>query len=204
MAVAYIPGDVLPGQAPDGMIIRVVSSDLMMTRHLSLSAAQRAKEAAPKSSGASARGIEGIYGPGWFGIRWEHPYLWYQDQGIGPYTMHSLKGKVIPMWVEDEDGSEASKIPSKDRVKRTRTTVDGRRQVLIFRKATKPGAPGRIGKRTRSADGRIAKGNVGVKWRHPGLPTKGFLSDAVSSAVSSAVDSPVPHGEVQPVSLRRR
>lgn len=116
---------------------------------------------------------------------------------------YTLTHNTIPMWVEDEDGTEARKIPLRDRSRRTRVTRDGRRQVLIFRKATKPGAPGRIGKRTRDANGRIAKGNVGVKWRHPGLPRRGFLSSAVTES-ASALRGVSAHGDVRAVSLRER
>ena len=88
----------------------------------------------------------------------------------------SLKGKVIPMWVSDDDGSLKAKNPKIE----TRTREDGSQQVLIFRRATRPGAPGRISKRDEL--GRIAKGNVGVKWRHPGLGAKLFLEYGIHMA----------------------
>lgn len=203
MPVTYVPRDVSPGQLPDGIILNVATTNLRLLSNLADTAASKAKEGSPKSSGRASDSIQPIYGPGWFGIKWDQPYLWYQDQGIGPYTMRSLRGKVIPMWIEDEDGTEARKIPLRDRARRMRVTRDGRRQVLIFRKATKPGAPGRIGKRTRNADGRIAKGNVGVKWRHPGLPRRGFLSSAVTES-ASALRGVSAHGDVRAVSLRER
>lgn len=203
MAVTYVPRDVASGQIPDGIIMNVPTTNLQLLKTLAGNAAESARAGAPKSSGKAAEGIEAIFGPGWFGIRWSHPYLWYQDQGTGPHTMRALRGKTIPMWVDDDGGSQTAKIPAKDRLKRARVTKDGRRQILIFRKATKPGAPGRIGKRTRGPDGRIAKGNVGVKWRHPGLPHKGFLSAAVVDS-ASAVRGISAHGDARAVSLRAR
>lgn len=139
-----------------------------------------------------------------FGITWEEHYLWYQERGIRPFTNLALAGKTIPMWVNDEDGSEAQKIPAADRERRTRRTQDGRQQVLIFRKAapigsTKtvtnrqgrrvvvprsyPGAPGRISQRDQF--GRIVGGNVGVRWRHPGMGGKDFMMDSLRQAASS-------------------
>jgi hypothetical protein len=56
--------------------------------------------------------------------------------------------------------------------------------------ASYPGAPGRIGRReaaqpyTRggSSGGQIAGGNVGVRWRHPGLAPRKFLNNSLTLA----------------------
>lgn len=185
-------------------------------------AVKQAQHDAPKLTGASATRLEPVWGSGYFGIKFHDPYVWYQEQGIKPFVMKSLAGKVIPMWVDDRDGKLKRNNP---KIKQ-RVTKDGRKQVLIFRKAARkgqrklvttrshhkvwrteeypgakvprgntrsvprsyPGAPGRINKRTpsaplsRSGAGRIAGGNVGVRWRHPGLAPKNFLHHAVVTA----------------------
>jgi len=138
-------------------------------------AVRYAKMEIPKFWSARKR-IKPVYGEGWYGITWSDSYLWFQDQGIRAFTMNSLKGKTIPMWVSDDDGSLRANNPKIE----TRIRDDGSQQVLIFRKATRPGAPGRISKR--DENGRIAKGNVGVKWRHPGLESKNFLLHGVQRA----------------------
>jgi hypothetical protein len=120
------------------------------------------------------------------GMASHNSYVWFQEQGIRPFTMFALQGKTIPMWVDDLDGSERAKNPKA----KTRLTLSGKTQVLIFRKAVQPGAPGRISKRETSRPfttpgkvaGAVAKGNVGVKWRHPGLAPRKFLNHAVSLA----------------------
>lgn len=181
---------------------------------VALSALAVARYSAPKLSGSAAAHLEAIWGRTYFGLRWQDSYLWYQEMGIRPFVMRSLAGKVIPMWVEDQDGSLRRQNP---KIK-SRTTADGRLQVLIFRKAAKvgarkpakgqalrraakrtattqrpigtvpasyPGAPGRINRRTpgrpfsTQGGGQIARTNVGVRWRHPGLYPRGFLHNAL-------------------------
>jgi len=156
----------------------------------------------PRVTSVSAFSLTPIAGEGWFGLSWTHPHIWYQEMGIRPFTMRSLAGKTIPMWVNDPHGE----LARKQKRPRTRVTADGRSQTLIFRRAAKfgqrkqvwqqvqgqmvrrtvpmsyPGAPGRIAVNRsqglmRQGDvnpgqgnpGWIAKGNVGVRWRHPGL-----------------------------------
>jgi hypothetical protein len=130
----------------------------------------------PKCSGNAANRLQPLYGKSYFGVYFADNYTWFQENGIRPFTMRSLQGKVIPMWINDPGGLERAKNPKA----RIRTTVDGRTQVLIFRKATNPGAPGRIS--VRGGGGRIGQGNVGVKWRHPGIQPKFFLNRAISLA----------------------
>jgi hypothetical protein len=120
------------------------------------------------------------------GMASHNSYVWFQERGISAFTMWSLAGKTIPMWVDDPSGSEREKNPRA----RTRITFSGKVQVLIFRKATAPGAPGRISRREAGRPfttagrvaGAIARGNVGVKWRHPGLAPRRFLNHAMSVA----------------------
>jgi hypothetical protein len=120
------------------------------------------------------------------GMASHNSYVWFQEQGIRAFTMWSLKGKVIPMWVDDPTGTEREKNPKAQ----TRVTLSGKTQILIFRRATNPGAPGRIAKREAPQPwttagrrpGAHARGNVGVKWRHPGLAPRKFLNHAVGAA----------------------
>lgn len=145
------------------------------------------------------------------GMASHNSYVWFQEQGIRAFTMFSLAGKTIPMWVDDPTGTEREKNPGA----KTRTTLSGKVQVLIFRRAAMPGqtikrrrkvadgtyeeyavpasypgAPGRIGKREaaqpRTTPGRrpgaIARGNIGVRWRHPGLAPRKFLNHAMTLA----------------------
>lgn len=168
---------------------------------------------APKLSGLSSSRFEPIWGTGWYGIQWFDRYVWFQEQGIRPFTMRSLQGKVIPMWIDDPYGEEGRANPDAKR----RETADGRQQVLIFRRAANsgerrrrtvrrngvtyevdapasyPGAPGRINRRWAKTPfmnegrlaGRIARGNVGVRWRHPGTEGKYFLWEALTAVAAS-------------------
>lgn len=176
--------------------------DVAFTELLAERATALAKADAPRFSGASARRMEAVWGHDYYGVLWKDNYVWFQEMGISPFLMNSLQGKTVPLWVEDADGSIRAKNPKVE----TRTSVDGRTQVLIFRKVAHkgerknvtrriggmdrqvsvprsyPGAPGRINRRVRTGEGvgRIAKGNVGVRWRHPGLDGKFFIHDALA------------------------
>jgi hypothetical protein len=124
--------------------------------------------------------------------------------------MTKLAGKTIPMWVNDEFGTERQKNPKA----KTRVTLSGITQVLIFRRAANvgetrtvrtkvagqwvtrtvpksyPGAPGRISAREAGRPqttpgrrpGAIAPGNVGIRWRHPGLAPRLFINHAITLA----------------------
>ena len=181
---------------------------------------------APRLTGASSGRLVAVSGDDYFGILWLDNYVWFQEMGINPFLMNSLQGKTIPMWVEDTDGSLARKNPS---IKR-RTTIDGRNQVLIFRKVAKkgerktvkrriagidqyvstprsyPGAPGRINKRVPGTPlskggvgGQIARGNVGVRWRHPGLGAKMFMHQGL---LRSAREVGLPQGPIYVAEVR--
>jgi hypothetical protein len=167
----------------------------------------------PKLTGRAASRLYPLYGSGWFGVGWLDSYTWYQEQGIRPFTMTSLAGKTIPMWVDDPTGTERERNPRA----RVRTTMSGKVQVLIFRRAATPGqrvtrrrkkadgtteeytapasypgAPGRISRRQAGQPwttqgrtwGAIAAGNVGVRWRHPGLAPRRFLNHAMALAAA--------------------
>lgn len=131
---------------PDRLYVLAPGLDRAQTRPLANQSAAFARAISPKLSGRGAQGIKPYYGDGYFGVRWDRSYIWWQEQGINPFTMHKLAGKVIPMWIDDPTGSEARKNPKA----KTRVTVSGRRQVLIFRKASKHGERKRVAVRDRS------------------------------------------------------
>lgn len=202
-------------ERPDRLIMMVSSLTAGGTYGMAQDAARRARQLAPKLTGQMASRIVPVYGTGWFGVAWQDNYAWFQEQGIRPFTMTRLAGKVIPMWLDDPYGTIAQQNPKAQ----TRTTVSGRTQVLIFRTAAPagsyktikkrvakgqyeeiqvprswPGAPGRIGTREIGrplttpgrVGGRIARGNIGVRWRHPGLAPRLFLNHAMTQAATAA------------------
>lgn len=197
---------------PDRMIMLVPGLSGARARIIANAAVKECRRKMPKASGQSMNKIYPLYGKGFFGIGFSTPIIWFQENGIRPFTMTSLAGKTIPMWIDDPTGTERQRNPKA----RVRTTLSGKVQVLIFRKvaqigqmktvkrrnkvtgtmevtsvpASYPGAPGRIGTREAGkpnttsgrVGGRIAKGNVGVKWRHPGLAPKKFLNNSITVA----------------------
>lgn len=69
------------------------------------------------------------------GMGSHNTYVWFQDHGIRAFTMNSLQGKTIPMWIDDPTGQERAKNPKA----KTRTTESGKQQILIFRKVAMKG-----------------------------------------------------------------
>lgn len=203
---------------PDRMIMFVDGLSPEDARYLALDALYRARQTMPRVTGATANRMQPIHDEGYFGIYFPDPHVWFQEHGTRAFTMRSLAGKVIPMWVDDLDGSKRTKNPKA----KTRQTEDGRFQVLIFRRAAKigqrkmvrrrnrvsgqieersvpasyPGAPGRIANRFtgqgfqgsagNAQRGQIGTGNVGVRWRHPGLRGSQFLNGAIAGAAFRA------------------
>ena len=200
---------------PDRILVLTEPMIFAETAVLSESAVDAARKLMPKVTGSLAMGLRMMYGASFFGIYFPDRRVWFQEQGTRPFTMNRLAGNTVPMWVEDRDGSLRRDNP---KIK-VRTTVDGRTQVQIFRKAatrgarkqvTKrmpgggtrvasvpasyPGAPGRIVKRQAAQPfttpgtlgGQIAGGNVGVRWRHPGLTGRKFLNAALTQVVTDA------------------
>lgn len=199
-------------ETPDRIIMLVPKMTPGRARTCALAAVQECRRKMPKMSGASAARLQPLYGKGYFGIRWADSYVFFQDHGIRPFTMRNLAGKTIPMWIDDPTGQERAKNPRA----RVRTTMSGKTQVLIFRRAANmgqrvtkygrdsqgnrvvvsdkpasyPGAPGRIANReaaspntrTGKLGGQVARGNVGVRWRHPGIAPRLFLNNAVTLA----------------------
>lgn len=205
--------------APDRLIMLVPGLSGSKARNLANAALREARRVMPKLTGTSASRMFPLYGSGYFGLGWTDSYVWFQEQGIRPFTMFSLAGKTIPMWVDDPTGTEREKNPRA----KTRVTMSGKVQVLIFRKAAMPGqmktvsrkvaggtyeqkqvpmsypgAPGRISKREAPAPwttagrvaGQIARGNVGVRWRHPGLAPRKFLNHSLAFAAQQGGISP--------------
>ena len=204
---------------PDRLIMLVPGLSGSRARNLANAAVKEARRVMPKLTGAAANRMFPLYGSGYFGIGWQDSYVWFQEQGIKAFTMFSLAGKTVPMWIDDPTGTERERNPRA----RTRVTMSGKTQVLIFRKAAMPGqmrtvrkkvaggtyeekqvpmsfpgAPGRISKREAPAPwttpgrvaGAVARGNVGVRWRHPGLAPRKFLNHALAFAAQQGGISP--------------
>lgn len=197
---------------PTRMYMDVPGLDAIDAHILALEAVDVAYSLIPKFSGRLARSLRPLWGNGYFGISWRDPAVWYQEVGIRPFTMRSLAGKTIPMWIKDPDGEERKKNPKAE----VKVGEDGVVRVLVFRRAAKqgqrkvvmrsgvqtsvprsyPGAPGRISVREAAAPytregkvgGRIAgdmegiRRNVGVRWRHPGLTGRSFLFQGLVKA----------------------
>lgn len=204
-------------EVPDRLVMEVPGLSEDETDALGAYAVEMAQRYAPKLTGASSARMVAISGEGWFGVQWFDPQIWFQEHGIRSFTMRKLAGKVIPMWIDDPTGKVRKENPKA----RTRTTKSGKVQVQIFRRAAKmgqrrtevragvpvdvpasyPGAPGRIAVREAGkpwtsigrVGGRIAPGNVGVRWRHPGLLGRSFIYRAL---VQTAFIHHVEPGEI--------
>lgn len=196
---------------PDRLLMLVKGVSGPRARNMANTAVREARRVMPRLTGQAASRLFPLYGSGFFGVGWQDNYVWFQEQGIRPFTMFSLAGKTIPMWVDDPAGTEREKNPKAQ----VRTTMSGKTQVLIFRRAAMPGerrtrrrkvadgtyeeytvaasypgAPGRISKREAAqpwttpgrTPGAIARGNIGVRWRHPGLAPRLFLNHAMTLA----------------------
>lgn len=202
--------------APDRMIMLVQELEDNDARYIAIDSVAHARQLMPRVTGSTASRLTPIYGEGYFGIYFPDSWTWFMEHGTRPFTMRSLAGKTIPMWINDWDGSVRSKNPKA----RVRTTEDGRVQVQIFRRAARigqrkivkrmnkrtkqmesvsvpasyPGAPGRIARRVAPAPwtpegqrgGQIGAGNVGVRWRHPGLRAMQFMNAAMATAAFEA------------------
>lgn len=197
---------------PDRLIMLVNGLSGARARTIANAAVREARKRIPKMTGQAGSRLFPLYGKGYFGVGFLDSYVWFQENGIQPFTMTNLAGKTIPMWIDDPTGTERVKNPKA----KTRVTMSGKTQVLIFRRvaqigatrtktrrnprtgetqqstvpASYPGAPGRIAVReaarpwTRQGKvgGQIARGNVGVRWRHPGLAPRKFLNFSITLA----------------------
>lgn len=160
-----VPGPVRASGSvlPDRLYVLAPGYKRNQTRLLANQSAALARALSPKLSGRGAQGIKPYYGDGFFGVKWDRSYIWYQEAGINPFTMLRLAGKTIPMWIDDPTGAEQRANPKA----KTRVTVNGRRQVLIFRKAAKPGERKRVAVRDRSGRLRYWRD---VPKSYPGAP----------------------------------
>lgn len=176
------------------MIVLMDYNDITVMETLANRAVEVARRLLPKITGGLARSIEPVFGNDFWGLYFPDKRAWYLEKGTNPFTMKNLAGKTIPMWIDDPDGEVAKGEGPKAK---TRVTADGRRQTLIFRRAAPigsrkmifkrgqwisvprsyPGAPGRIA--NRAGNGRISAGNVGVRWRHPGIGPRFYLNRAI-------------------------
>jgi hypothetical protein len=195
---------------PDRAVMVIDNLDDKTASYLAWEAVSQARQAIPRVTGRTALRLQPIWGNEYFGIWFPDNYVWYMEKGTKPFTMRSLAGKTIPMWVEDPGGQLRAKNPKM----KVRRTEDGRTQVLIFRRAAKigqrkqvfkknrltgqyesrsvaasyPGAPGRIANRIPGqpftprgkVGGRISGGNIGVRWRHPGLQAAQYINSALA------------------------
>lgn len=219
MAALLQAQEIVISPAPDRMILVVEGLRGPRARGLANTALREARRVMPKLTGRASSRLFPLYGSGYFGVGWLDNYVWFQEQGIRAFTMFALAGKVIPMWVDDPTGTERQKNPKAQ----VRTTMSGKEQVLIFRRAAMPGtrrtvtrkgangstetytvpasypgAPGRISRRETAQPlttqgkrpGAIAKGNVGVRWRHPGLSPRMFLNHSITLAAGQAGIAP--------------
>src|SRR5690348_5087562 len=147
---------------PDRLIMLVPSLKGGRARSVANTAVREARRVMPKLTGRAASRLFPLYGTGYFGIGWADSYVWFQEQGIRSFTMWNLAGKTIPMWIDDPTGEELQKNPRA----RTRLTMSGKQQVLIFRKAAMPGTMRTV--RRKVADGQYEEYQVPASY--PGAP----------------------------------
>lgn len=201
---------------PDRLIVIIPGMKAPQARVIANAAVRLARRNAPKLTGDGARRMQPLYGKGFYGIYFGYSYMWFQEAGIRPFTMTKLAGKTIPMWVDDPTGQERVKNPkAKTRITASGKTqvlifrkVAQKGQYKTVKRKSKvsgevsevrvpmswPGAPGRIGVRessspnTRSGKvaGQIARQNVGVRWRHPGLGARLFMNHSLTIASGNA------------------
>lgn len=217
--LATIPEIVLSG-TPDRLVMFVPGLNPNRAMAAGNLAASESRKNMPKATGESARRIQPLYGKNYFGVRWLDPWVYYQEKGIRGFTMKSLAGKTVPMWIKDPTGQVRAKNPKAE----VRTRADGVIEVKIFRKvarigqrrqvyrtdpvtgikrlvddkpASYPGAPGRIANREGGTPapgkvaGQIASGNIGVRWYHPGIAPRLFLNNAMAVAAQRVGIIPV-------------
>lgn len=201
---------------PDRLIMLVPDLDQTEAKYLSIESVAIARQKMPRVTGATANRLVPISGPEYFGIYFPDTYTWFMEHGTQPFTMRKLAGKTIPMWIDDPNGEErrknpkarvrstqdgriqilifrkAAKIGQRKTVRRKNKWTGQTETVTL--PASYPGAPGRINRRVPGAPwtplgqrgGAIGSGNVGVKWRHPGLRAMQFLNSAIATAAFEA------------------
>jgi hypothetical protein len=195
---------------PDRAVMVIDNLDERTAMYLAWEAVMQARQTIPRVTGRTALRLQPMWGNEYFGIWFPDNYVWFMEKGTKAFTMRSIAGKTIPMWVSDDGGQ----LRAKNSKIKTRRTEDGRIQVLIFRRAARigqrkqvfkknkltgayqatsvpasyPGAPGRISRRIPGqpftprgrVGGQVASGNIGVRWRHPGLYAAQYLNSAIA------------------------
>jgi hypothetical protein len=195
---------------PDRMVMLLEELDAMSARYMAINAVYAARQMMPRVTGATANRLLPVYGQGFFGVYFPDFWTWFQERGTKPFTMRNLAGKTIPMWVSDDDGSIRAKNPKtrvrttddgrvqvlifrkaakigQRKITRRKNPVTGAMETTTT-VASYPGAPGRISRRVAGAPntprglvgGQIGAGNVGVRWRHPGLHASQYINSAIS------------------------
>lgn len=199
-------------ERPDRVIMVVDGLSGKQARHIANQAVREARRKMPKATGDSAKRLQPLYGNNFFGIYFPDSYTFFQDHGIRPFTMTNLAGKTIAMWVSDPTGVMRASNPklkvkvdaagkTKVLIFRKAAVIGATKTKYVTNKATGqreavrtpasyPGAPGRIGNRETGSPytskgkvaGAIARGNTGVRWRHPGIAPRLFLNNALTLA----------------------
>ena len=206
-------------ERPDRLIMWVPGLRSWTARRIAWRALRGAQENAPKLTGRMTSRMYPVWGKNYFGIAWQDPYAWFQEHGINPFTMFALQGKTIPMWINDPYGTLAEQNP-KAQTRITLTGIPQvlifRRVAMVGQRKTVrrkvgdhyetttvpmsyPGAPGRIGVRETGrpnttpgrVGGAVARGNIGVRWRHPGLHPRMFINHAMTLAAQRAGILPI-------------
>lgn len=170
--------EVIDSPSPDRMIMLVADLPKEKAYLLAVQAVAEARKKMPKMSGESAKRLEPIYDEGVFGIYFPDNWVWFQDHGIRAFTMNSLQGKTIPMWIDDPTGQEKAKNPKA----KTRVTESGKSQVLIFRKVAMKGT--RVKKWTidKKTGQRVLVDKPGSYPGAPGRINRRQIGGAVDSA----------------------
>jgi hypothetical protein len=186
------------------------------TSELAARAVAAAQEVMPKVTGHLAGTLRPIFGSNFFGIYFPDRRIWFLEQGTRAHTMHSLAGKTVPMWIDDPSGSVRRENPkakvrttvdgrTQVQLFRRVGTKSGYRawQSKVIRMTRSgvrvarykyPGAAGRIARREAAkpltsagrTGGRIARGNVGVAWRNPGIQGRQMLNFAMTIAAEES------------------
>src|SRR5258708_17178289 len=120
---------------PDRLLMIVPRLSGRRARSIANEAVRLTRVFMPKLTGQAYNRIFPIYGKGYIGVGWLDSYVWLQENGIRPFTMVALSGKTIPMWVNDPTGTEQQRNPRA----KTRVTMSGIPQVLIFRRVARMG-----------------------------------------------------------------
>jgi hypothetical protein len=205
----------VPPRNPDRLIFVAPELSIEEAYGVAQQAVKYAQALCPKLTGTGASGIRPIFGEGYFGVTFEMPYIWIQNVGARPFLMRNLAGKTIPMWVDDPTGSQARDNPkAQTRTTasgRTQVLIFRKAAPIGSRKTVKtrgpggatiskdvprsyPGAAGRIANREAAqpyttpgrVGGRIAQGNIGIRWYFPGLSPRHFLEEGLKRAAADA------------------